>query len=64
MTKHQVKRIADLLDQLTLAAIVGAVADVTTVGQRVRLDAAGMAVGALMFMASIWLTGRIGGHKV
>ena len=64
MTRRQVERAADLLDQLILAATIGAVADLVIVGGRIVLDAAGITFGVLAFGTSMHLTGKLGGPRV
>ena len=64
MTRKQVERLAGQLEQLGLAALIGAAADGVVAGTRIRWDVAGMVTGLAAILVSLWLTGLLGGHKV
>ena len=64
MTRRQVERTADLLDQVALASFVGSIADLVLVGQHLLWSWSGMAIGLGVFGISLRLTAILGGPKI
>jgi len=64
MTKRQAEKLAELSGQLGLAALIGAVGDIVITGTRIFVDSFGMAVGVILLVTSVYLTGLLGGDRV
>ena len=64
MTRRQVERDAEALQQLGVAVLLGSGGDLVIVGARLWTDLAGFALGAVILGASHTLTGWLGGPKV
>lgn len=64
MTRRQVERISSMAEQLSMAAMVGSVADLVLTGARPWWDGAGLSVGLALAGMSLYLTGKMGGPKL
>lgn len=64
MTRHQVDKFTDPLNQIALAAVVGPIGDITLVGTRVGLDMLGLAVSGVLMWVSYRLTAWMGGPRL
>lgn len=55
-TSSQFKRMADTLNGLGLAAVIGGVGDVVVSGTRQSVDRLGIVSGAVLLLLSVWLS--------
>ncbi len=64
VTDRQVEKLADLLGQLGVAAILGAAGDLVINGSRILIDLIGTAVGAALLTSCLYLIGLLRGRRM
>ena len=64
MTRKQAEKLAEILGQLGVAAMIGAVGDMAIDGTRIGLDSIGILIGLSLIASCHRLTGRLGGPRI
>lgn len=64
MTRRQVEKLAEILGQLGVAAIIGSVGDMVIEGSRMSVDLVGVLLGFGLIVACHRLTARLGGPRI